>query len=120
MSSPVYFFAFFIETCIHVKYMADNRSYVGIRVPDELRYILLIFSFIDDKISIFCLMSQICLYAISVLYISLKILEARGDAIASTLNIILSISVLGHFVLIQVIGMLESSICEWNFRRKRR
>ena len=45
MSDPFYFFSYFIAMCISVRYIADNRSYIGVKISDKCRYLLLIFSF---------------------------------------------------------------------------
>ena len=120
MSDPVYFLAYFVSMCIGVRYMAENKSYVGVKLSDKARYRLLIFCFKRIKISIFAVISQIYLYAMLALFIVLKIVppEAIGK-VTNDPNGLLSKLVLIHFAVIFPVGMIESSICEWNYKRHR-
>ncbi len=120
MSDPFYFFSYFVSMCMGVRYMAENKSYVGVKLSDKARYRLLIFSFKEIKISVFAVISQIYLYAMLALFIVLKIVppEAIGK-VTNDPNGLLSKLVLIHFAVIFPVGMIESSICEWNYKRHR-
>jgi len=119
ISDPVYFIAYFIAICISVRYHAANKSYIGVKISDEARYLLLIFSFEELKISIILVISQIYLYILLLSFIASKI--AAPEIIATVTNDpngLLSTLVLSHSML-YIVGIIESDICEWRFKRRR-
>lgn len=73
MSDPFYFFSYFIAMCISVPHIADNRSYIGVKISDKCRYLLLIFSFKEIRISVIAIVAQIYLYIMLVLFILSKV-----------------------------------------------
>ena len=120
MSDPFYFFSYFIAMCISVRYIADNRSYIGVKISDKCRYLLLIFSFKEIRISVIAIVAQIYLYIMLVLFILSKVAPPETiSMISNDPNSLLSKLVLIHIAVIQPVGMLESSICEWQFKRRR-
>lgn len=120
MSDPFYFFSYFIAMCISVPHIADNRSYIGVKISDKCRYLLLIFSFKEIRISVIAIVAQIYLYIMLVLFILSKVAPPETIAmISNDPNSLLSKLVLIHIAVIQPVGMLESSICEWQFKRRR-
>jgi hypothetical protein len=116
---PIAFCSYFVAMCIFARFWASDKSYIGVKVPDALRCLLLIFSFEEIRISIFCVLSQLCLYIMLFLFIASKVLpsEVIGN-ITSEPNTLLSWLILIH-VVTAAISKIESSICEWRFRQHR-
>lgn len=120
ISDPVYFFAYFIAMCVGVRYMAENKSYIGVKISDKSRCLLLIFSFREIRISFISIISQIYLYIMLLLFIMSKIVSPEMMAVVSNdPNGLLSKLALIHIAVIFPVGMIESSICEWQFKRRR-
>ncbi|MEA4920352.1 MAG: hypothetical protein VB078_05500 [Clostridiaceae bacterium] len=119
ISDPVYFLAYFIAMCGGVKYMAENKSYIGVNVSDKCRRLLLIFSFKENKISIISVVSQIYLYIMLALFVISKVIPPEVIAVVSNdINELLSKLAFIHIAVIFPVGMIESSICEWQFKRR--
>ena len=109
---------YFVAACVGIHFTARNRTYVGINVPNVLRCILLIFLFEKIGISIFVVLSQIYLYFLLLLFIMVKTLPAEMNIPVvgnpDTLRLCLF---LVHFAILSPIAIIESSICEWRYKR---
>lgn len=72
-NNPVYFFLYCLCIILCVGNIARHESFFSVYVPDKIRPFLLIFNFERVQISIFCIISQLFLYAALIVFVTLKI-----------------------------------------------
>ena len=118
IGDPIIFGAYFIAMCINARFWARNRSYVSVKVSDHIRYILLIISFEQIRISVFCVISQLYLYAMVLLFVVSKIISLETIVSIGT-GTLISWLTLFHIIVLVVMGSIESHICEWRYKRRR-
>lgn len=112
MDRYVYIGSYLFFVCMLAKEVAKYDSFLKVRVPYSARLPLMIFSFERERISIFCVISQVYAYLMIFLFILSRfisldfLLLISDDPNALYMNLIKF-----HVVIIFPIAIIEEGIC---------
>ena len=69
MKEYLHIFIYLLGVCLFVRAIAQYDSLLALRIPNHIRFFLLIFSLRKERISVFCVVSQIYACAMIVLFV---------------------------------------------------
>lgn len=112
LNDYAYMIMYLISVCAFAREIAKYKSFLGVRISIKARYALLIFSRIQPKISVICLISQIYAYTMIFLFILSRFVSFDFlYYVTSDPNTLFTNMLKSHFVIFPV-GILEVGICK--------
>lgn len=108
-----------VIVCWCARRIAENDSFIGVRVPAPVRAFLLILSFQRERISILCIISQVYGYIMIILFIVSRFHPLYFlDMLSSDPNALYRKLLIVHVFLLIPFAIIETEICDYLRRKK--
>ena len=98
--------------CLLVRELAQYDSFLKIRISDSVRIALMIFSFKNEAISVFCIISQILAYVMVGLFILSRFVSLDFLLLISDdPNALYQSMLKAHLLILFPVALIEEGIC---------